>query len=134
MKLPIKSFGQEHLEFFVNIVRQTVELRERENIRRNDFMDLLIDLRKSEHSQGLSLEQLAAQVFVFFIAGFETSSTNMSYTLFELAKNEDIQNKLRAEIQSVLEKHGKLTYDALMEMKYLDQVINGKFLRDNNLS
>ncbi|KAM8717479.1 hypothetical protein ACLKA7_004211 [Drosophila subpalustris] len=123
-KLPIVTFGQEHVEFFVNIVRQTVEIRERENIKRNDFMSLLIDLRKSEHSKGLSLEQLAAQVFVFFIAGFETSSTNMSYALFELAKNEDIQNKLRAEIQSVLQQHGKLTYEAMMEMKYLDQVVN----------
>ncbi|XP_051858217.1 probable cytochrome P450 6a14 [Drosophila albomicans] len=102
----------------------TVEHRERENIRRNDFMDLLIDLRKSEHSQGLSVEQLAAQVFVFFIAGFETSSSNMSYALFELAKNKDSQSKLRTEIQSVLQKHGKLTYGAMMEMTYLDQVIN----------
>ncbi|XP_062142777.1 probable cytochrome P450 6a14 [Drosophila sulfurigaster albostrigata] len=123
-KIPFRSFSDDNIGFYVNIVRQTVEHRERVNIRRNDFMDLLIDLRKSEDCQGLSVEQLAAQVFVFFIAGFETSSSNMSYALFELAKNEESQCKLRSEIQSVLQKHGKLTYDAMMEMTYLDQVIN----------
>ncbi|KAH8377622.1 hypothetical protein KR093_006318, partial [Drosophila rubida] len=123
-KLPHHTFGEEYIGFFVNLVRQTVELRERESIKRNDFMDLLIELRKSEHSKGLSLEQLAAQVFVFFIAGFETSSSNMSYALLELAKNQDCQRKLRSEIQSVLEKHGELTYEAMLEIQYLDQVIN----------
>ncbi|KAH8403261.1 hypothetical protein KR222_009327, partial [Zaprionus bogoriensis] len=126
-KLPItvRSFGQEHIEFFVNIVRETVELREREQLKRNDFMDLLLELRRTEHSKGMSLEQLAAQVFVFFVAGFETSSSNMSYALFELAKNESVQRKLRAEIQSVLRRHGKVTYEAMMEMSYLDQVVTG---------
>ncbi|KAH8263081.1 hypothetical protein KR044_004094, partial [Drosophila immigrans] len=123
-KLPLRTFGSGQIGFFVNIIRQTVELRERENIKRNDFMDILIDLRKTEESKGLSLEQLAAQLFVFFIAGFETSASSMSYTLFELAKNDDIQHKLRTEIQSVLQKHGKLTYDAMMEMTYLDQVVS----------
>ncbi|KAH8415081.1 hypothetical protein KR215_002232, partial [Drosophila sulfurigaster] len=123
-KLPSRSFGPQHLGFFVNIIRQTIEIRERDSIKRNDFMQLLIDLRKSEGCQGLSVEQLAAQVFIFFSAGFETSASNMSYALFELARNEDSQRKLRSEIQSVLQKHGNLTYEAMMEMTYLDQVIN----------
>ncbi|ALC38786.1 maker439 [Drosophila busckii] len=125
-KLPMKvrTFGELHEQFFMNIVRETVELRERENIKRNDFMDLLLELRRTEQSNGLTVEQLAAQVFVFFVAGFETSSSNMSYALYELAKNPQVQQKLRAEIQRVLLKHGELTYEAMMEMAYLDQVIS----------
>jgi len=132
-KLPLRTFGQEHIGFFVNVVRQTIELRERENIRRNDFMDLLLDLRKSEHSKGLTLEQMAAQILIFFLAGFETSSSNASYALFELSRNEDIQNKVRAEIQSVLEKHGKLSYDAMMEMTYLDKVASGEYVNADKI-
>jgi len=67
-------------------ITKTVDLREREQIRRNDFMDLLLDLKRQENGIGLTVEQLAAQAFVFFVAGFETSSSNMSYALFELAK------------------------------------------------
>lgn len=129
LSIKLKGFGGEHVDFFVNIVRKTVDLREREHIKRNDFMDLLLQLRHSEHSKGLSLEQLAAQVFVFFVAGFETSSSNMSYALFELAKNERVQNKLRTEIQSVLKQHGQLSYDAMMEMTYLDQVVTGEYVK-----
>lgn len=127
-KLPLKfrSFGSKHTDFFVNIVRKTVELREREHIKRNDFMDLLLKLRNTEHGEGLSLEQLAAQVFVFFVAGFETSSSNMSYALFELAKNKRVQDKLRDEIRTVLNLHGELNYETMMEMTYLDQVVTGE--------
>ncbi|XP_030555359.1 probable cytochrome P450 6a14 [Drosophila novamexicana] len=124
LHIKTRTFDQEYTDFFLRLVRDTVELREREKIRRNDFMDLLLDLRRTDQKMGLSVEQLAAQVFVFFVAGFETSSSNMSYALFELAKNQSIQQKLREEIRRVLQAHGKLTYEAMMEMPYLDQVIN----------
>ncbi|KAH8352843.1 hypothetical protein KR084_006761, partial [Drosophila pseudotakahashii] len=121
--LPVRIFHPDITEFFVRIVRETVELREREHIRRNDFMDLLLDLRRQENGRGLTMEQLAAQVFVFFVAGFETSSSNMSYALFELAKNQAVQQKLRLEISDVIARHRELTYEAMLEMPYLDQTI-----------
>jgi len=77
--LPVRVFHPDITDFFIRIVRETVELREREQIHRNDFMDLLLDLKRQENGKGLTVEQLAAQVFVFFVAGFETSSSNMSY-------------------------------------------------------
>lgn len=126
MPIRLRHPNEDFSGFFLRLIRDTVEVRERENIKRNDFMDLLLDLRRTEEKNGLTVEQLAAQVFVFFVAGFETSSSNMSYALYELAKNPSIQSKLRAEIQSVLQKHGKLTYEAMMEMEYLDQVVNGE--------
>lgn len=50
--------------------------------------------------------------------------------MYELAAHEDIQNKLRNEIEETLDKHdGKITYEAIQEMKYMDQVINGKKVR-----
>ncbi|XP_017020784.1 probable cytochrome P450 6a14 [Drosophila kikkawai] len=121
--LPVRIFAPEVTEFFMRIVRETVELREREQIRRNDFMDLLLGLRRQENGKEFTVEQMAAQAFVFFVAGFETSSSNMSYALFELAKNEAVQQKLRREIREVIARHGQLTYEAMMEMPYLDQTI-----------
>lgn len=50
----------------------------------------------------------------------------MTFTLFLLAQNPEIQTKTRQEIQSVLDKHnGQLTYECLHEMTYLRQVIDG---------
>ncbi|KAM7354431.1 cytochrome P450 6a16 [Cochliomyia hominivorax] len=125
--LGVKRFPKDMENFFVRIVRETVLERERLNIKRNDFIDLLIDLKNQKDANGkplLSLNLVAAQLFVFFAAGFETSSSNMSYGLYELAKNPDKQEKLRNEILENLEKHNnELTYEAMMEMSYLDQVI-----------
>ncbi|KAK0178496.1 hypothetical protein PV327_007382 [Microctonus hyperodae] len=67
---------------------------------------------------------LAAQALIFFVAGFETSSKTISTTLYELAIHPEIQEKLRIEIINILNIHnGKLSYDAINEMKYLDMVM-----------
>ncbi|KAF2878723.1 hypothetical protein ILUMI_27439 [Ignelater luminosus] len=57
--------------------------------------------------------------------GHETSSTTMTFCLFELTQHLDIQENVRQEINEVLKRHnGEITYDALTEMKYMGQVIN----------
>lgn len=82
---------------------------------------------KGEIGDTLTVEEMAAQCFVFFLGGFETSSTVMTFCLYELALNTTLQEKTREEIKKVLAKHDdKITYDATMETSYLDQVINGK--------
>jgi len=72
------------------------------------------------------MNSLAAQAFVFFLAGFETSSTTMTFCLYELSLHQDIQDRLREEIDDVLQKHGgKITYEGIQEMEYLDKVVSG---------
>lgn len=74
-------------EFFMNVVRETIHYRKESGLRRNDFMQLLIDMmknddnasiamgggdeNKSEANNGfLTFEEIAAQAFVFFFAGY----------------------------------------------------------------
>lgn len=45
--------------------------------------------------------------------------------LYEMSINPIIQDRARAEILSVLEKHGEITYDSLNDMEYLNKVIQG---------
>lgn len=60
-----------------------------------------------------------AQAAVFFAAGFETSSTVTGLTLYELALQPDIQNRLRKEIHDALKKNGgKVTYEMVCYTKY----------------
>lgn len=53
----------------------------------------------------------------------------MTFALFELAQRPDLQEKVRQEANEVLQKHnGKMTYDAMLELVYTEQVIQGKQL------
>ena len=68
-----------------------------------------------------------AQALTFLLAGFETSGSILCFALYELALHPEIQESLRAEILQVLRKHdGKLTYDGIQNMSYLDRVVSGK--------
>lgn len=73
------------------------------------------------------MEQAAAQAFLFFFAGFETSSSTMQFALYELALNPELQNKVQLEIDQLLAKNdGKLTYEGVMSLELLDRVVDGK--------
>lgn len=73
-KLGMKTVDDDVKEFIYSIVKQTVAHREKNNSERNDFMQLLIQLLdksgdKEIPESKIDIDQLAANVFVFFIAG-----------------------------------------------------------------
>lgn len=137
--LNLRLFDENASNFFMKAVKDTVDFRESKNIKRNDFLQLLIQLKNGRTDDGesnnglpenksvgtsITFNEAAAQAFVFFLAGFETSSTTGTFCLYELATNKAIQDKLRAEVQTVLKEYnGKLTYEAIMKMTYMDKVI-----------
>lgn len=72
---------------------------------------------------------MSFEVFVFFLAGFETSSTTLSFCLHEMAVNQDIQSRVCKEINETINKYGlPFTYEAISSMDYLDQCLKGKWL------
>lgn len=82
-----------------------------------------------------TMADLVAQASGFFADGYETSSIVMSFLLYELACHPDIQEKLRCEIQSkVKENGGKVTYEMIQEIEYLDACFNGNSLYNFNFN
>lgn len=130
-KLKIKLIDERVTTFLMKLVAGIVENRERNPVKRHDFMDLLLQLKNTGRLEGessdlgtMTMNELAAQVFIFFFAGFETSSSTMTFFLYEMAKNPDVQAKVRQEIEQTLAKNGgEMTYDVAMELHYLDQAI-----------
>nr|CAD7403843.1 unnamed protein product [Timema cristinae] len=128
----LRIFDESIAIFVRKTLWDNVDYREKNGIVRHDFVDLLMQIRDSgdviddnENDHELEGDDFVAQAFVFLAAGFETSSTTTTFALYELALNLDIQNKLRHEIITVLVKHDrKVTYDAMMEMNYLDMVVS----------
>lgn len=80
-----------------------------------------------EHIFGLG--DVAAEAFLFFVGGFETAAVAISWAIYELAVNQELQKKARAEIHRVLDKYdGEITYAGVQELTYLDNVVYGELL------
>ncbi|KAF5286958.1 hypothetical protein FQR65_LT12417 [Abscondita terminalis] len=105
-------------KFFLDIVSGTIAYRKKHKVARNDFMQILIDLNE------FTLCEMAAQVLLFFVAGFETSASTLTFCLYELAKHPEIQKRLRNEITEVLGEHQNISFEAVNDMPYLCQVID----------
>lgn len=120
-------------EFFLKLLTDTIKYREENNIQRNDFLSLLIQIKNTGKLDGedadlgtLTFNELAAQVFLFFVAGFETSASALMFAFYELALDADVQERAREEVREVLKRHnGQLSYEAAMELHYIDQIIKG---------
>ncbi|XP_025263420.1 cytochrome P450 6a2-like [Camponotus floridanus] len=112
-------------QFFTRLVMDTMNYRETNNIIRHDIIDALRELKKNPDKMGdieMTDGLITSQVFVFFAAGFETSSSVISHALYELALNQQIQDMLREEIQEYVKHGNNLTYEKIKKMNYLDKV------------
>lgn len=66
------------------------------------------------------------QVAIFYLAGFDTTASAISYTLFELSRNADLMKRLHNEIDNVLEKHNNvISYESIKEMTFLEHCVLG---------
>lgn len=69
---------------------------------------------------------IIGNAILMFTAGSETVSSMLSFCLYELALNIEIQDKLRSEICSIKAKHdGRLNNDYLMDLCYTNMVLEG---------
>ncbi|GAB1864020.1 Cytochrome P450 9e2 [Camponotus japonicus] len=110
--------------FFRTIITDVMEQRRTEDKHRNDFLQLMAELERVEGNK-IDINVLVSHATSFFIDGYETSSTVLSFVGFHLANNPAVQAKLREEVISVLNKYDNvITYDALKDMTYMDQVIS----------
>lgn len=90
--LRCKLFSKESTKFLTDTLIEVMDAREKNKIIRNDLIDVLLSLRKSNTEQGdddgvvYDDLMLVAQAAVFFTAGFEPTSSAIGFALYELAK------------------------------------------------
>ncbi|XP_046385904.1 probable cytochrome P450 6a14 [Ischnura elegans] len=139
--LRLKFFSTDITDFFRRLVKDVLSKREETGTTRNDFLQMLTQLckqgklglieeEKEKQSEGgdilsgTKLDDIAAQAVGFFTDGFETSSSLFGFTIFEMAHNPDMQQRLREEVFSAMERHGgHLTYEGIQEMEYMEMVV-----------
>ncbi|XP_075214496.1 putative cytochrome P450 6a14 isoform X2 [Lycorma delicatula] len=77
----------------------------------------------SNSSEMFTEEFIAAQTFLFISGGSDATATTLSFVLYELAVNQDVQKRVKKEITDILSSH-EFDYEAVKKMVYLEQVIN----------
>ncbi|XP_021918281.1 cytochrome P450 9e2-like isoform X1 [Zootermopsis nevadensis] len=135
-KLHVSMMSAKSTKFFSTLVLDTIATREREGIVRPDMLQLLMQAKKgtlrddtsnSPGSKKINIEDddIVAQAFLFFLAGFDTASTLLCFASHQLAVHAHMQVRLQEEIDETLQKNdGKFTYEAVNSMKYLDMVVS----------
>lgn len=147
-KIQVTNTGE-----FRRIVMDTMDLGKKNNIHRSDMINIMMQIRegslkrqaednekdeegfatveesefgKATVNRNWSDDEIAAQCFIFFFAGFETTSTALTWAAYELAVNPEVQQTLYDEIVGMNEQLGDqhINYDAIQKMTYLDQVVS----------
>ncbi|KAG8176921.1 hypothetical protein JTE90_018704 [Oedothorax gibbosus] len=87
--------------------------------------DINPHILKSVTSKKLSMNELVSQCVIFFIGGYDTTASTLSFATYFLAVNPEVQGKAREEVdQAIKEADGELTNEGIQKMKYLDNVIS----------
>ncbi|XP_026734796.1 cytochrome P450 9e2-like [Trichoplusia ni] len=111
----------------VRILKAAKAERRKSGAKQNDFLQILIDFSDKEKSESgktkadihLDDDTIDAQCLLFLIAGYETSSTLLSFAIHVMATKPELQEKLRAHIKEMTE--GKeVDYDLLAQLHYLE--------------
>ncbi|KAK9540652.1 hypothetical protein VZT92_003092 [Zoarces viviparus] len=79
---------------------------------------------KEKQNTGLTDHEILSQATMFVFAGYETSATTLVFLAYNLARNPEVMKRLQEEIDSTFPNKGAVQYEDLMQMEYLDSVVN----------
>uniref|UniRef100_A0A8D0L2P5 Cytochrome P450 3A n=1 Tax=Sphenodon punctatus TaxID=8508 RepID=A0A8D0L2P5_SPHPU len=134
-KMNFSFMSASSTEFFRSAVKNIKKDRQKNShVDRVDFMQLMVDSQTSEGSsdskdekdayKALTDNEILAQALVFIFAGYETTSSSLNFLSYNLATHPDVQQRLQEEIDAALPNQATPTYDAVLQMEYLDMVVH----------
>lgn len=86
------------------------------------FLDML--LQTTDNGQPLSDDDIREEVDTFMFEGHDTTASGVSFTLYEIANNPDVQKKILEEQNDIFGNDDRdATYQDLANMRYLEMVI-----------
>ena len=125
----ISSIRGNPATYLGSVVKEIIKSRRQQGVTgRKDLLHLMMTANEETTVEGvskLSDEEIVAQSIIFLLAGYETSSNTLSFLLYHLALNPDVQDKLRTEIKEAVESNAKRKslYELAQNMEYLDCVL-----------
>ncbi|MFL5352204.1 bifunctional cytochrome P450/NADPH--P450 reductase [Archangium sp.] len=118
---------QRDIAYMHEVVDEVIRERRRNGdaATRKDLLSLMLQGVDAATGQGLDDLNIRYQVVTFLIAGHETTSGLLSFTLYELLKHPEVLARATAEVDRVLGRDvsKRPTFELLGKLTYLDQVL-----------
>ncbi|KAJ1524964.1 hypothetical protein ONE63_009817 [Megalurothrips usitatus] len=128
--MPFKSLFYKTTLFFLSLMKETIEFREKNKVDRNDLVKLMMQLREADRHETdrfnhieFNENVMAGQAFLFFIAGLDNIANSVGFALHELSLNPALQQRAVEEVRACSARHGGLTYEALREMELIERIM-----------
>lgn len=87
-----------------------------------DFLDILFNAR-DEHGNALQIDEIKDEVATFLFAGYDTTSSAISWAVYNLAMHPDLQEKCRDEVQNLLRDKEDVEWDVINKLEYLTMFV-----------
>ncbi|KRX01355.1 Cytochrome P450 [Pseudocohnilembus persalinus] len=116
----VKGFDEVENGLAKFLDKKIEEIKTQKNIKKNkDYLDILLDA----YMEGQITKKEIHDSFVsFYFAGTDTTAQTMNSLFYQLGKNQDIQEKLRQEIQEKIG-NNDVSFENLKQLPYLQNVM-----------
>lgn len=107
------------------LVRDIIARRRREGGDRGDLLSMLLAAR-DEDGGALSDEDVCDEALTLLMAGHDTTASTMTWALYLLAQNPELQNAAAEQVLAVTEeaRQDKITIDLLPKLPLVQQIID----------
>ncbi|XP_059608141.1 probable cytochrome P450 6g2 [Phlebotomus argentipes] len=117
----LRFLSKETEDFFRTTISDVMAERVKSGIVRNDLIDIFNAMKKSQ-KEVFHNDLLLGQAATFLVAGFDTSSSALSFALYELAGHQDVQEKLRRELEDFRDSGKEMNIENFNNLQYLHMV------------
>lgn len=118
---PRRMRKQRTIDLLNQVVMPMIEARRKSGEDTGDLLSMLL-MAKDDNGEGMNDEQVRNEALTLVLAGHETTANTLTWTLYLLSQNPDSAEKLRQEVDSVLQNRLP-TLANLKNLTYTEQVI-----------
>ena len=124
---PANKFFKKNCEAFDAIIYKIIERRRNEmanglSLANSDLLDMLLNYCDEETKTPINEKLLRDEITTIFMAGHETTAQTLSWMFYHLAKDKEINEKVK--VESKIISHNKpLAFEDIAKLTYASQVV-----------
>ncbi|XP_078571526.1 cytochrome P450 3A29-like [Branchiostoma floridae x Branchiostoma japonicum] len=124
------------MKFFSEAVDSVMDMRKTNpgDEKPVDFLQLMLKAHNEEldnkasgevaKQAGVSKKEIKGNAVLFWVAGYDTTANTLTLTAYNLAVDQEAQDRAVQEVDTIIAKRGKLDYESVNELTFLEMCIN----------